>query len=73
MVRRPDETIVNELNKNVNMSASNAFVGTGQQVIEQMQQFVDLGVDYFMLSCGGFPDLTTLETLVNEVMPALNR
>jgi len=38
-----------------------------------MQQFVDLGVDYFMLQSGGFPDLTTLELLVSEVMPALNR
>jgi hypothetical protein len=38
-----------------------------------MRQFVDAGVDYFMLLSGGFPDLTTLELLVSEVMPALNR
>lgn len=69
----PNEAVVQDLNKNSNISASNAFVGTTQQVIEQMQQFVDLGVDYFMLSSIGFPDLTTLETLVNDVMPALNR
>jgi hypothetical protein len=37
-----------------------------------MQPFVDLGVDHFMLSIGGFPDLTTLEMLVSEVLPALN-
>jgi alkanesulfonate monooxygenase SsuD/methylene tetrahydromethanopterin reductase-like flavin-dependent oxidoreductase (luciferase family) len=48
------------------------FVGTPQQLIEQMQPFVELGVDYFMLSCGGFPDLTTVETLVKEVLPVLN-
>jgi alkanesulfonate monooxygenase SsuD/methylene tetrahydromethanopterin reductase-like flavin-dependent oxidoreductase (luciferase family) len=48
------------------------FVGTPQQIIEQMRPFIDLGVDYFMLDCGGFPDLTTLELLVNEVLPALN-
>jgi hypothetical protein len=42
-------------------------------LLEQMQEFVDLGVDYFMLQSGGFPDLTTLELLVSEVMPALNR
>jgi hypothetical protein len=30
-------------------------------------------VDYFMLDCGGFPQLTTVEMLVNEVLPALNR
>jgi alkanesulfonate monooxygenase SsuD/methylene tetrahydromethanopterin reductase-like flavin-dependent oxidoreductase (luciferase family) len=48
------------------------FVGTPKQVIEQMQPFIDLGVDYFMLDCGGFPRLTTLEMLVHEVLPVLN-
>lgn len=48
------------------------FVGTPEQVIEQMRPFVDLGIDYFMLDCGGFPNLTTLELLVNDVLPALN-
>jgi alkanesulfonate monooxygenase SsuD/methylene tetrahydromethanopterin reductase-like flavin-dependent oxidoreductase (luciferase family) len=48
------------------------FVGTPEQVIEQMRPFIDLGVDYFMLDCGGFPDLTTLELLVSDVLPALN-
>jgi hypothetical protein len=32
-----------------------------------------LGVDYFMLDCGGFPRLTTVELLIDEVLPALNR
>ncbi len=48
------------------------FVGTPQEIIEQMQPFIDMGVDYFMLDCGGFPDLTTLKLLVTEVLPALN-
>ena len=48
------------------------FVGTPEQVVEQMQPFIELGVDYFMLDCGGFPDLKTLELLVTEVLPALN-
>jgi alkanesulfonate monooxygenase SsuD/methylene tetrahydromethanopterin reductase-like flavin-dependent oxidoreductase (luciferase family) len=48
------------------------FVGTPKQLVEQMRPFIDLGVDYFMLDCGGFPALTTLEMLVNEVIPALN-
>lgn len=47
------------------------FVGTPQQLIEQMRPFIDLGVDYFMFDCGGFPKLTTLEMLINEVLPAL--
>jgi alkanesulfonate monooxygenase SsuD/methylene tetrahydromethanopterin reductase-like flavin-dependent oxidoreductase (luciferase family) len=49
------------------------FVGTPAQVIEQMQPFIDLGVDYFMLDCGGFPNLTTVELMISEVLPALNR
>jgi alkanesulfonate monooxygenase SsuD/methylene tetrahydromethanopterin reductase-like flavin-dependent oxidoreductase (luciferase family) len=48
------------------------FVGTPHQVIEQMRAFIDLGIDYFMLDCGGFPNLTTLEMLMHEVLPALN-
>lgn len=32
-----------------------------------MQPFVELGVDYFMLDCSVFPDLTTVETIVHEV------
>jgi alkanesulfonate monooxygenase SsuD/methylene tetrahydromethanopterin reductase-like flavin-dependent oxidoreductase (luciferase family) len=49
------------------------FVGTPAQIIEQMQAFVEVGVDYFMLDCGGFPRLTTVEMLATEVLPALNR
>ncbi|MFN8515503.1 MAG: LLM class flavin-dependent oxidoreductase [Chloroflexia bacterium] len=49
------------------------FVGTPAQLIAQMQPFIELGVDYFMLDCGGFPDLTTVETLVREVIPVVGR
>jgi alkanesulfonate monooxygenase SsuD/methylene tetrahydromethanopterin reductase-like flavin-dependent oxidoreductase (luciferase family) len=49
------------------------FIGTPEQLLAQMQPFVDLGVDYFMLDCQGFPDLTTATMLVSEVLPALNR
>ncbi len=47
------------------------FVGTPQQVIAQLRSFIDLGVEYFMLDCSGFPKLTTLELLITEVFPAL--
>jgi len=58
-------------------SAENArddfgFVGTPEQVVAQMRPFVDMGVDYFMLDCGGFPNLTTLEMLVSEALPMVN-
>jgi alkanesulfonate monooxygenase SsuD/methylene tetrahydromethanopterin reductase-like flavin-dependent oxidoreductase (luciferase family) len=48
------------------------FVGTPMQIIEQMRPFIDLGVSSFMVDCGGFPNLTTLELLINEVLPVLN-
>ena len=49
-----------------------SFVGTPRQVLEQMRAFINLGVDYFMVDCSGFPSLTTLELLVSEVVPTLN-
>ena len=47
------------------------LIGTPQQLIEQIHPFIELGVDTFMLDCGGFPDLTTLELLVSDVLPEL--
>jgi len=47
------------------------FVGTPDHILEQLQPFIDLGVDYFIFDCGGFPNLTTLETLIDKVLPAL--
>ncbi len=48
-----------------------AFIGTPDQILEQMQPFIELGVDYFMLVNSGFPDQTTLQLLVHEVLPRL--
>jgi alkanesulfonate monooxygenase SsuD/methylene tetrahydromethanopterin reductase-like flavin-dependent oxidoreductase (luciferase family) len=48
------------------------FVGTPRQVIDQMRPFIELGIDYFMLDCAGFPSLTVPELLINEVLPALD-
>jgi alkanesulfonate monooxygenase SsuD/methylene tetrahydromethanopterin reductase-like flavin-dependent oxidoreductase (luciferase family) len=62
-----------ELGEEFGYQAGEDFVGTPNELIEQMQPFVELGVDYFMLDCGGFPRLTTVEMLVNEVLPALRR
>ena len=54
------------------LSHAQGFVGTPAHIIAQMRPFIELGVDYFMLDCGGFPDLTTLDLLAREVLPALN-
>ncbi|BCL77915.1 LLM class flavin-dependent oxidoreductase [Ktedonobacteria bacterium brp13] len=49
------------------------FVGTPEQVAEQMRPYVDLGYNYFMISAGGIPDFTSLELLAHEVLPLLNK
>jgi len=54
-----------------NLEDDFSFVGTPRRIIEQMRPFIDLGVSSFMFDCGGFPNLTTLEMLINEVLPAL--
>jgi alkanesulfonate monooxygenase SsuD/methylene tetrahydromethanopterin reductase-like flavin-dependent oxidoreductase (luciferase family) len=66
------EAKVRELNAK-QISTDQGFIGTPGQVIEQMQQFIDVGVNYFMFNCLDFPNLTTLALLVNEVLPTLNR
>ncbi len=51
---------------------ANAVVGTPAQVVEQMQSIIALGVDYLIVATPDLPDLTTLELLRDEVLPALN-
>jgi alkanesulfonate monooxygenase SsuD/methylene tetrahydromethanopterin reductase-like flavin-dependent oxidoreductase (luciferase family) len=48
------------------------FVGTPAQVTDQMRQFVEAGVDTLIVDGGGFPNLTTLELLIDEVLPAFD-
>lgn len=66
------EAIAGDRYSTQNTSDDFDFVGTPKQIIEQMRPFIDMGIDYFMLDCGGFPNLTTLELLVSEVLPAVN-
>ncbi|OGO28477.1 MAG: hypothetical protein A2W33_00195 [Chloroflexi bacterium RBG_16_52_11] len=66
------ERIAGECYRADNLEDDFGFVGTPRQVIEQMRPFIDLGVSSFMVDCGGFPNLTTLEMLIYEVLPALN-
>ena len=47
--------------------------GIPAQIGELIQPLIDLGITYFMLGGGGFPDLTSLETLTHEVVPAFTR
>jgi alkanesulfonate monooxygenase SsuD/methylene tetrahydromethanopterin reductase-like flavin-dependent oxidoreductase (luciferase family) len=48
------------------------FVGTPEQIIEQMRPFVALGVRHFKLDSVDFPQVRGLDLLINEVLPALN-
>lgn len=48
------------------------FVGTPEQIVEQMRPFIALGVRHFRLDCVDFPQVRGLDLLINEVLPALN-
>ncbi len=69
----PTEKELQSLTTNQDLRPSFNFVGTPEQIAEHLRPFIDLGIEYFQIGCGGFPRLTTLETLVAEVLPMLNR
>lgn len=45
--------------------------GTPAQIAEQLQAFVDLGVEHFAMRFVDFPETTGMELFVQEVMPRL--
>jgi alkanesulfonate monooxygenase SsuD/methylene tetrahydromethanopterin reductase-like flavin-dependent oxidoreductase (luciferase family) len=45
------------------------LLGTPEQIVAQIQAYVDLGIDYFMLGTNDVADLTTVELLAREVLP----
>jgi alkanesulfonate monooxygenase SsuD/methylene tetrahydromethanopterin reductase-like flavin-dependent oxidoreductase (luciferase family) len=51
----------------------NAFVGTPQDVVEQMGPFVEAGVDFFMVEVLGLPDPDVIGMVREEVVPAVQR
>jgi alkanesulfonate monooxygenase SsuD/methylene tetrahydromethanopterin reductase-like flavin-dependent oxidoreductase (luciferase family) len=54
-------------------TTENAFVGTPDQIAEQMQAFIDLGVDYFMVDVIGLPDPNIIRLTIEELIPKVNR
>jgi alkanesulfonate monooxygenase SsuD/methylene tetrahydromethanopterin reductase-like flavin-dependent oxidoreductase (luciferase family) len=68
-----EQEVANMVEQRPQLQPGEDFIGTSRQLLEQMQPFVELGVDTFILDCSGFPNLTTATMLVNEVLPALNR
>jgi alkanesulfonate monooxygenase SsuD/methylene tetrahydromethanopterin reductase-like flavin-dependent oxidoreductase (luciferase family) len=63
------EAIASEVFRGSDNEDNFDLVGTPQQLVEQMHAFMALGVDSFLLDCSSFPNLTTLELLVHEVLP----
>ncbi len=50
---------------------SDAIIGTPAQVVEQLQAFVDLGVEYLIVRVLDFPNTMGIDLFVQEVMPRL--
>jgi len=45
------------------------LIGTPEQVVEQIQQWVDLGVSHFHLRFADFPKTDGIRRFMDEVMP----
>lgn len=52
---------------------NNVIAGTPEQVAEQLQQFIDLGVGYLIVRLLDFPMLDGIQLFAQEVMPRLQR
>ena len=65
------ETEANNLanSRRVKYTTENAFVGTPDRVAEQMQAFIDIGVDYFMIDIIGLPDPAIISLVVDKLLP----
>ena len=51
---------------------NNTILGTPEQVAEQLQPFVDLGVEHLIVRLIDFPKTAGIELFVDEVMPRLS-
>ena len=47
------------------------IIGTPSQVVDQLQRFVELGVEHFIVRVIDFPALKGIELFVQEVIPQL--
>jgi alkanesulfonate monooxygenase SsuD/methylene tetrahydromethanopterin reductase-like flavin-dependent oxidoreductase (luciferase family) len=54
-------------------TSQNAFVGTPQQVVEQIQPFVEAGVTYFVCAVQGLADPDVMGMILEEVMPKVKK
>jgi alkanesulfonate monooxygenase SsuD/methylene tetrahydromethanopterin reductase-like flavin-dependent oxidoreductase (luciferase family) len=49
----------------------NGLLGTPEQIVEQLQAYIELGIHRFMLGSRSLSDTTTVELLAKEVLPIL--
>jgi alkanesulfonate monooxygenase SsuD/methylene tetrahydromethanopterin reductase-like flavin-dependent oxidoreductase (luciferase family) len=52
-----------------NYTRDNAFIGTPDQLVEQLLAFVDVGCDYFMIDIIDSPDTDVLGMVCEDVIP----
>lgn len=52
-------------------TAAQTFVGTPNQVAEQLQAYIDLGVTYLIIRCVDFPNPAGLDLFMQNVIPQL--
>jgi alkanesulfonate monooxygenase SsuD/methylene tetrahydromethanopterin reductase-like flavin-dependent oxidoreductase (luciferase family) len=50
----------------------NAFIGTPQQIVEQMMPLVEEGVDYFMVDIPGLSDPDVMGLVLEDILPKLH-
>ena len=48
------------------------LIGTPKEIAEQLQAFVDVGVETFITSFWDVDDMTPLRTLMNDVAPLIS-
>jgi alkanesulfonate monooxygenase SsuD/methylene tetrahydromethanopterin reductase-like flavin-dependent oxidoreductase (luciferase family) len=59
--------------KEASMLQGRGLLGTPEQIVEQLQVYVQLGIQYFMLGSRSLSDMTTVELLAREVLPKIKR
>jgi alkanesulfonate monooxygenase SsuD/methylene tetrahydromethanopterin reductase-like flavin-dependent oxidoreductase (luciferase family) len=51
----------------------NAFIGTPEQIVQQIMPLVEMGVDYFMIDILGLPSSDIIGMVLEEILPKIKR
>jgi alkanesulfonate monooxygenase SsuD/methylene tetrahydromethanopterin reductase-like flavin-dependent oxidoreductase (luciferase family) len=62
-----------ESEKEASTLQGRGLLGTPEQIVEQLQAYVQLGIQCFMLGNRSLSDMTTVELLAREVLPNIKR